>query len=87
MESSVKVIMQACYNLPQLDQNVRYAYIVIERSPTAGHAYTDIILEAEETTGSGQTAEWMPLSYARMDERILGEVFVPSNNTYSHIFV
>jgi hypothetical protein len=84
---SVKVVMQACYSLPHLDQHVRYAYIEIDRNPTAGSAYTDIILEAEETTGSGQAAEWMPLCYTRMDERILGEVSGPGNTTRSHIFV
>jgi hypothetical protein len=72
--SPVKVVMQACYKLPLLDRDVGYAYIMIDRSPTAESAYTDIIFEAEEATGSGQAEEWMPLGSFRMDERILGEV-------------
>ena len=87
VESSVKVVMQACYNLPQLDQDVGYTYIMIDRSPTAGSAFMDIILEAEETAGSGQAADGMPLCSTRMDERILSEISIPGNTTRSHILM
>ena len=77
--SSRKAIMQACYDLPRLDQQSEYAVLSIGRFPTAGTVNRDTILEAEETMGSGQTTEWMPLCYPRMDECVLGKVI-------SHIF-
>jgi hypothetical protein len=71
--SSRKAIMQVCYDLPRLGQQSEYAVLSIGRFPTAGTAYRDTILEAEETAGSGQTTKWMPLCYPRMDECVLGK--------------
>jgi hypothetical protein len=59
-KASIKVIPQACYNLPRPAESFIYSNIIISPSPTAGTA-------VEEMIGAGQTPEWMP----RMDERIL----------------
>src|ERR1700733_12832382 len=66
-EVSIKVILQARYDLPRLAESFIYSNIIISPSPTAGTAYKDTTLEVEEMMGAGQTPDWMP----RMDERIL----------------
>jgi hypothetical protein len=78
---SIKVISQACYNLPQLAKSSEYSSIIISISPTAGTAYEDTTLEVEEIMGDVQAPEGMPFCYPRMDERILCKA---SCNVTSH---
>jgi hypothetical protein len=63
---SIKVISQACYSLPRLDESFGYAFMYLGLSATAGTACKDTTLEVEEIMGAGQA-----LCYPRMDERIL----------------
>jgi hypothetical protein len=77
-EDSIKVISQACYNLPRLAESFQYSVISISLSPTAGTAYKDTTLEVE-IVGAGQAPESMPC----MDERILCKA--SCNITYPHI--
>jgi len=79
-EDSIKVIPQACYNLPRPAESFDYIAIIINRSPTAGTAYKDTTLEVEEIMGVVQAPEWMQ---PRMDERILCKASCNINLTYS----
>jgi hypothetical protein len=74
---SIKVISQACYSLPRLNESFEYAFIFPGNSPTVGTACKDTTLEA------GQA-----LFCPRMDERILGMASRDITLTYSReIFI
>jgi hypothetical protein len=82
-EDSIKVISQACYNLPPRDESFKYTHISIHPNVTAGTAHKDTTLEVEKIMGAGQAPESMPLCYPRIDERILGKVSCNITLTYS----
>jgi hypothetical protein len=74
---SIKVISQACYSLPRLNESFGYGFMLPGSSPTVGTACEDTTFEA------GQA-----LFCPRMDERILGKASSDITLTYSReIFI